>query len=101
MGTSLVNNVARVSVPGGKVFPLAPAGVSFNGIIGDVSALGVDGSGAVVAGGNFRGTGAGLARNLVRFDGTRWQELGGRADQVELAAERREIVLTPAAIGGT
>ena len=32
---------------------------------------------------------------------TRWQELGGRADQVELAAERREIVLTPAAIGGT
>jgi phosphoribosyl 1,2-cyclic phosphodiesterase len=31
----------------------------------------------------------------------RWQELGGRADQVELAAERREIVLTPAAIGGT
>jgi phosphoribosyl 1,2-cyclic phosphodiesterase len=32
---------------------------------------------------------------------TRWQELGGRPDQVELAAERREIVLTPAAIGGT
>jgi phosphoribosyl 1,2-cyclic phosphodiesterase len=30
-----------------------------------------------------------------------WQELGGRADQVELAAERREIVLTPTAIGGT
>jgi phosphoribosyl 1,2-cyclic phosphodiesterase len=31
----------------------------------------------------------------------RWQELGGRADQVEFAVERRELVLTPAAIGGT
>jgi phosphoribosyl 1,2-cyclic phosphodiesterase len=31
----------------------------------------------------------------------RWQELGGRPDRIELAAERREIVLTPAAIGGT
>jgi phosphoribosyl 1,2-cyclic phosphodiesterase len=31
----------------------------------------------------------------------RWEALGGRPDGLELATERRELVLTPAGIGGT
>ena len=32
---------------------------------------------------------------------TRWEELGGGADQIELAAERREIALPSPAVEGT
>ena len=32
---------------------------------------------------------------------TRWEELGGRPDHLELAAERREIALPSPAVEGT